>query len=159
MLYCIIPPLQAFYRRFVGQESADEGMQRRCGQCGPSADDDADMARSDNCAARNERKGIIGCGDVLDRSPYSACCCGCQGADRDNHWNVAEQQGSYGRTIKGAFNNITYSDNPSRAAIQMMNDKLPFDEFIDYCKKRGINPYDYLDYNDFEVEQWIEDYI
>ena len=81
------------------------------------------------------------------------------GGVEDTPFTHNSEKGSYGRTIKGAFNNITYSDNPSRAAIQMMNDKLPFDEFIDYCKKRGINPYDYLDYNDFEVEQWIEDYI
>lgn len=61
--------------------------------------------------------------------------------------------------LNGVFNTINYSNNPSRAAIEMMQDKLPFDEFIDYCKQRGISPYDYIDTNDFEVEQWIEDYI
>lgn len=69
-------------------------------------------------------------------------------------------KGSNGIRINGAFrSDYGWSNNPSRAAMEMMKEKEPFDEFIDYCEQRGINPNDYIDTNDFEVQQWIEDYV
>jgi len=81
------------------------------------------------------------------------------GGIEDTPFTRNNNKGSNSIRINGVFNTTNYSNNPSRAAIEMMQDKLPFDEFIDYCEQRGINPYDYIDTNDFEVEQWIEDYI
>lgn len=81
------------------------------------------------------------------------------GGVEDTPFTRNNNKGSNSIRINGVFNTTNYSNNPSRAAIEMMQDKLPFDEFIDYCEQRGISPYDYIDTNDFEVEQWIEDYI
>ena len=83
------------------------------------------------------------------------------GGMEDTPFTRNSKEGSYSGKLDNVFFNTDnyYGNNPSRAAMAMMKDKEPFDEFIDYCEKRGINPYDYIDTNDFEVQQWIEDYI
>lgn len=82
------------------------------------------------------------------------------GSIEDTPFTRNSNKGSDNHRINGAFSNTpNYSNNPSRAAMEMMKENQPFDEFIDYCKQRGINPYDYVDTNDFQVQQWIEDYV
>jgi hypothetical protein len=82
------------------------------------------------------------------------------GGVEDTPFTRNNNKGSNGIRINGAFSTTpNYGNNPSRAAMAMMKEKQPFNEFIDYCEQRGINPYDYIDTNDFEVQQWIEDYV
>ena len=82
------------------------------------------------------------------------------GGVEDTPFTRNNNKGSNGFRINGAFSGTyDYGMNPASVAMEMMKDKQPFDEFIDYCKQRGINPYDYIDTNDIEVQQWIEDYV
>jgi len=82
------------------------------------------------------------------------------GGVEDTPFTRNNNKGSNGFRINGAFSGTyDYGMNPASVAMEMMKDKQPFDEFIDYCKQCGINPYDYIDTNDIEVQQWIEDYV
>ncbi len=79
----------------------------------------------------------------------------------DNPFNCKKTATTKPISIKGTFftDDEYYSSNPSKTAHKMMEDGSPFDDFIDWCESRQLNPYDYIDTNDWSVQMWIEDYV
>ena len=60
------------------------------------------------------------------------------------------------RRIKGAFSQSYNTDNPSVLAKQMMHDRADFYDFVIWCKRRGLDPREYIDTTDFETLMWID---